>query len=139
MRRRHLLLPILALALGGSAISCAGRRGELAEQPLPVVFFAGDSAELDAPARAVVANAADLARRYPEQPVQVLSFASPAGASAQNRALAAARARAVVQALVAAGVPTGRIGVQPRGEVPFAQMPTESRRVEIHIGDGRAR
>jgi outer membrane protein OmpA-like peptidoglycan-associated protein len=106
---------------------------------VPVVFFAGDSAELDAPARAVVANAAGLARRHPELPVRVLGFASPAGASAQNRALAEARARAVVEALVAAGVPAGRIGVEPRGEVPFAQMPPESRRVEIHIGPVRGR
>jgi outer membrane protein OmpA-like peptidoglycan-associated protein len=138
MRRRHLLL-LPALALGGFVTGCARRRGEPEERPLAIVFFAGDSAELDAPARAVVANAADLARRYLDLPVQVLSFASPAGSSAQNRALAAARGRAVVEALVAAGVPAGRIGVQPRGEVPFAQMPTESRRVEIHVGNIRGR
>jgi outer membrane protein OmpA-like peptidoglycan-associated protein len=132
MRRRHLLS---TLALGG----CALWRGELEERPLPVVFFAGDSAELDATARAVVADAAGLARRHPDLPVRVLSFASPAGTSAQNRALAEARGRAVAEALVAAGVPAGRIGIEPHGEVPFAQMATESRRVEIHIGRVRGR
>ncbi len=43
------------------------------------------------------------------------------------------------EALVAAGVPAGRVGVEARGQMPFAQVPTESRRVEIQIGEVRGR
>ena len=130
MQRRHLMrtIPGAGLLLAGCAWFAP------TDRPLPVVFFSESSASLDSAAREVIAEAANLARRYPLQPVRVLSYVSPAGAPAANRELAEARARAVADALIAAGVPADRIRVEPRGAVSYAAMPTESRRVEIRIG-----
>ncbi|MDO9714363.1 OmpA family protein [Paracraurococcus sp. LOR1-02] len=104
------------------------------DQPLPVVFFAGDDATLDVVGQTVVANAAQLAKRYPLQPVRVVGFTSPAGVPAANRALAEARARAVADALIMAGVSSDRVRFESGGTAPYADTPTQSRRVEIRIG-----
>lgn len=135
MRRRHavllaLLLPALAACQAPSGQ--AGRQGR--QMPVPVVFFTEDSAFLGEQARATIAEAAELARERPNAPVTVLGFTAPPGSAGFNRALSEARARNVADALVAAGVPAGRISVRPRGPVPFEMMPTESRRVEIRVG-----
>jgi outer membrane protein OmpA-like peptidoglycan-associated protein len=65
----------------------------------------------------------------------VLGFAAPdTGTAAFNRALAQARAQNVADGLVAADVEQGRVRIKSRGAVPFEQMPTESRRVDIVVG-----
>jgi outer membrane protein OmpA-like peptidoglycan-associated protein len=48
--------------------------------------------------------------------------------------LARTRAEHVVEELAAAGVPRDRIVISARGEVPFALVEQESRRVEIRVG-----
>ncbi len=119
------LLPMLA--------ACANR-GDLAGQPPRMVFFTPDSASLDDAAKAVIMDAANLAKANPMAPVRVLGFADPEGTPALNRALSAARAENVAIALRGDGVPAARITVTPRGEVPFEAVPIESRRVEIRVG-----
>jgi outer membrane protein OmpA-like peptidoglycan-associated protein len=126
MRRLVLALPLLALLSGPHA---------RAQEPARVVFFEANSARLDAAGLAVVRDAAALAARAPEAPVRVLGFAGPTGGAAYNEALARARAEHVADELVAAGVPRGRITVGSRGEVPFALVEQETRRVEIRVGN----
>lgn len=125
MRRLVLALPLLALVAGPAA---------LAQEPARVVFFEADSARLDAAGLAVVRDAAAAAVRAPGAPVRVLGFAGPTGGAAYNEALARARAEHVADEL-AAGVPRGRITVGARGEVPFALVEQESRRVGIRVGN----
>ena len=106
-----------------------------ADAPRAVVFFTRDSALLDEAAQQNVREAAEMARSDPAAPVRVLGFAAPdAGTPAFNRTLAQARAQNVADGLVAAGVPRERVRVHTRGAVPFALMPTESRRVEVVVG-----
>ena len=68
--------------------------------------------------------------------MRVRGFATPDGGSPGfNRSLAETRARHVADQLVAAGVDRSRIRLESRGPVAFELMPTESRRVEIIVGE----
>jgi outer membrane protein OmpA-like peptidoglycan-associated protein len=128
MRRLLLALPLLALA------GCATQAERLAAEPTRAVFFEADSARLDEAGMRVIRDAAALARRFPDASVRVMGFAGPTGGATYNRALSRARAEHVAEELVAAGVARDRIGVGARGEVPFALIEQESRRVEIRVG-----
>ena len=128
---RRAFLPILGLAALGAG--CA-ERAELIAQPVHVVFFEGDSVAIGDAALMVLRDAADVANRYPNQPVRVLGFADPEGAPMANRALSGARAQAVAATLARFGVAEARIRTSARGGTAFADTPTESRRVEVRIG-----
>ncbi|WP_159999345.1 OmpA family protein [Roseomonas sp. 18066] len=128
--RRVFLLGLTALPfLAGCAMVEAP-----SAPPVAVVFFTEDSAALDPTAQGIVGDVARQAVAQPAVPVTVLGFADPDGGRAYNRALSAARAENVAEALRQAGVPPARIRTTPRGPVPFEMMPLESRRVEIRIG-----
>src|SRR4051812_39847090 len=90
-----------------------------------VVFFTADSAGLDESANEAIRGAAVTARANASAPVRVLGFAAPdTGTAAFNRALAQARAQAVADGLVAAGVTPARVRIESRGAVAFADIPT---------------
>jgi len=127
MRRRHLLATAPALL----AVACAATPPA---SPAITVFFTADSASLEGEAAEVVRRAAARARAG-SGPVTVLGFAGPAGGAAYNRALSEARAQHVADLLAQNGVARERIRIIPRGPVPFEAVPTESRRVEIRLGD----
>ncbi len=131
-RRLLLVAPVLAL------IGCAQPRpaaDSSAAAVNTVVFFTPDSAALDPAARDAVTQAADIAKQRPGASVRVRGYAAPDAGSAQfNQSLARTRAEAVADALVTAGIPRSRLGMESRGAVPYDLMPTESRRVEILIG-----
>ena len=65
----------------------------------------------------------------------VRGLATPDGSVGFNPALSETRARNVADALVAAGVGSDRIRLQPRGLVPFEAITVESRTVEIRVGE----
>jgi outer membrane protein OmpA-like peptidoglycan-associated protein len=136
MRRRAafagLALFSATLLVGCNAADPLG--SNLAAQPVHVVFFEGDSIALGDAALGVVQDAAAIAARYPAQPVRVRGFADPEGTAAANRALSAARAQTVAGELERLGVNRTRIAVSARGETAFVDIATESRRVEIRIG-----
>jgi outer membrane protein OmpA-like peptidoglycan-associated protein len=131
LNRRALPLGLIALS---ALVGACAERAALTALPVHVVFFEGESAALEGAALGVLRDAADVANRYPTQPVRVLGFADPEGSSAANRALSNARAQAVSATLQRYGVAEGRIRVSARGEVPFELTATESRRVEVRIG-----
>lgn len=122
MHRRLILLSPLAL------LAC-----QTGPEPRRVVFFNADSAALDEDARRVIASAAQAAQRNPNAPVRVAGFAGVRGGQQFNQSLSEARAQAVRDSLVAAGVAAGRIQVVGRGPVQPDLMLVESRRVEIEL------
>jgi outer membrane protein OmpA-like peptidoglycan-associated protein len=100
-----------------------------------VVFFAPWSSDLDASARQVVATVGERARQRPGALVTVNGYASPVGTVDANKLLSEHRAKAVTDALVAAGVPPARIVSRSHGIVDFKLDDIESRRVEITLGE----
>ena len=90
-----------------------------------MVSFTEDNAATGPNARATVAEAATSARTRPGTPAVVRGLATPDGSVGLNRDLSEARARSVADALVAAGVASDRIRLQPRGPVPYEAMPVE--------------
>ena len=127
--RRRLFLATLLLPV---VTSCASP--STADAPRSVVFFTADSAALDEGAQSIIRQSAETARAN-AGPLRVLGFAgSTVGTAAFNRDLARTRAQAVVDGLIAAGVPANRVSMGARAAVPFEQMPTEARRVEIIFG-----
>lgn len=132
--RRRLAFAVLPL-LGLAACQAPEAARPAAPTPVTVVFFNADSAALDQEAQLVVAQAASQAKGRPGVPVQVRGFAAPDGGTAAfSKALAALRAQHVADHLAESGVERSRIRVEPRGAVPYDSFPTESRRVEIVIG-----
>jgi outer membrane protein OmpA-like peptidoglycan-associated protein len=125
MRRPAILLGLLVLG------ACT--------QPAPPdhvfpVFFTQFSSSLDAPAQAIVARAAAASKLTPKLMVYVAGYADPTGAPGDVVRLSKARADAVMELLVADGVPRAQIVRTAVGTPPDSQPGVESRRVEIDIG-----
>ena len=104
-----------------------------------VVYFDTDSAELDAAAKAVLAEVEAAAAKAEAAKVSVGGNADTVGKAAYNDTLSELRAAAVAKAMVAGGVPAGAISTAAYGEANLAK-PTgddvdarENRRVEIVI------
>lgn len=132
MQRRSLTLPALALITLGGLTACAGLQPEPGAEPARVVFFTGESATLDGPARGVVQAAAEAARRPPGARVTVLGYGGPTG-GAFNRSLATARAQHVAELLRQAGLPPERVTIASRAPAPPEMAAIEVRRVEIRF------
>jgi outer membrane protein OmpA-like peptidoglycan-associated protein len=99
-----------------------------------LVFFQEYSAQLDAPARQTIDGAAGWAKDHPLQPVHVVGFADPIGSPQASSELSALRAKVVSDALIADGLPAGRITVESRGATKYELSSQESRRVVIEMG-----
>ena len=124
----RLLCAGLLLLLGACALfGSSGQRY--------VVFFRGSSAQIDDAAEAVLVGAANRAKKHPNMPVVVASYADPYGSEKANADFTRLRAQAVVDELVANGVEASRIQVREVGPVKFQSEPQESRRVEITVGN----
>ncbi len=101
--------------------------------PEHLVYFRHGSADLDAAARGVVADAARQAQQDPAAPVNVVGYTDSAGSPQVDVILSQKRAQAVADALVADGVPASRLARLGRGQTG-ADPGLASRRVEIKIG-----
>ena len=84
---------------------------------------------------AVLVAAASWAKKHPDMPVLVASYADPYGSEKANADFARLRAQVVVDGLVATGVMASRIQRREVGSVKFQSDPQESRRVEIIVGN----
>jgi outer membrane protein OmpA-like peptidoglycan-associated protein len=124
MRRVPLLLLLLAL----SACSLFGPSG-----PHYVVFFQERSAQLDAPARGVIAQVARRANAAPAAPVEVRGYTDSAGSPQADVSLSRERAQVVADALAAQGVAANRLVRKGQGQTG-ANPGIASRRVEITVG-----
>ncbi len=138
-------------AVVGFAVSLAGKPAgdatvvevvevvEVIEAPEPVgealarIYFAVGSAEPGADVADAVARAQAALSATPDAIVLLSGFHDPSGDAAQNAELAKARALAVRDALVAAGVAEGSIKLR-KPEVTAADgPPEEARRVELRV------
>jgi hypothetical protein len=117
-----------------AALSAAGCAGSPPPGRVYVVFFEPFSAVPDANAATILQQAAEAAKAYADDPVQVIGFADPEGSSEENRRLSQARAEAVSAHLAQRGVAPSRIRRSARGATEPTLAMVESRRVEIRIG-----
>ena len=80
-------------------------------------------------------SAAEWAKKHPDMPIVVASYADPYGGAQVNVDFVRLRAQAVISGLVANGVVASRIQRREVGPVKFQSEPQESRRVEITVGN----
>ena len=121
----------LAIGLGLLALSACSMQ-QPPDRVYPV-FFNDFSANLDAPGIAVVANAAGVAKQFPNLPVKVTGYADSSGSQEAEISLSKARADAVSGLLIKDGVDPGRISRGAMGTPPNSQPGVERRRVVIDI------
>lgn len=111
-----------------------------APPPQPMrVFFDLNQSKLSGQAQQALADIVKQIQASPAATVKVTGYTDGSGPAKYNQVLSQRRAQAVAQALIAAGVPPGRIVVDAKGAsdplVPGADGHPESqnRRVEIHL------
>jgi outer membrane protein OmpA-like peptidoglycan-associated protein len=121
-------VPVFLLLLALSACSLFGPSG-----PRYVVFFQERSAQLDAPARRVIAQAAKRANADPAARVEVSGYTDSAGSPQADVVLSQERARVVADALAANGVAANRLIRKGQGQTG-GNPGVASRRVEITVG-----
>lgn len=117
--------------LGGSAGSSLNRsgRGQRPEEDglLKDVHFGYDSDELDEEAQSVVVRNAGWLREHSDAKVELEGHCDNRGTPEYNLALGARRATAVKQALIAAGIASGRISTISYGEeLPLCDEDSEA-------------
>jgi outer membrane protein OmpA-like peptidoglycan-associated protein len=99
---RRLLCVCLPISLGACALfEPSGQRY--------IVFFRGSSAQMEDAAEAALVGAADWAKKHPDMPVTVASFADPYGSEKANTDFTRLRAHVVIDGLVANGAMASRI------------------------------
>jgi outer membrane protein OmpA-like peptidoglycan-associated protein len=121
-------MPLFVLLLALSACSLFGPSG-----PHYVVFFKERSAQLDAPARSVIAQVARRANAEPAAPVEVRGYTDSSGSPPADVLLSRERVQSVADALVAHGVAANRLVRKGQGQTG-ANPGVASRRVEITVG-----
>jgi outer membrane protein OmpA-like peptidoglycan-associated protein len=100
--------------------------------PKYLVFFQERSAQLDEPARGVIAQAASRANSSSAGKVEVLGYTDSAGSPAADVLLSQLRAQVVADALVTNGVAPARLVRHGAGQTNV-NPGVASRRVEITI------
>lgn len=114
-------------------------------QPAPRTFtfdrlnFATSSAELPADAQSTITALGQILQAYPNAVVRVDGYADARGSEPANAQLGAQRAEAVARALIAQGVPAGRVTAATGGESnpvdsnATAQGQAENRRTDLVV------
>ncbi len=98
-----------------------------------VVYYTGQSTELDRASVATVARAAAAAGRAPSFGLVVAGFAEDPGVPEAEQIQSRIRAQLVADALLRAGVARDRIELKPRRALG-GDPAIESRRVDIRLG-----
>lgn len=109
------LLVVLPLSAAAQGDRCAAVSPAAQGYESVTVFFAVGSAALDDRARAAIRRAAGEIVAQRKDHVCLIGRASPTGSAHMNERLAAARVRAVTDALVSGGVARPLIGAQVQG------------------------
>ena len=119
-------LPVPQQPLGEDSIASKPLDDLNRESPLKPVFFALDSADLDAAGRAVTTANADILKRFATWVVTVEGHCDERGTPEYNLALGERRAAAVKAYLTSLGIPAARIQTVSYGkEFPFNPGHTE--------------
>ncbi len=98
-----------------------------------MVFFANNSAALDAAGRAVVAEAVQSARQVPTTSIQLMGHADGTGRSPRNQALSSQRVQSVTAELARLGVPRNAISGSGTGALGSSSADPQARRVDITL------
>ncbi len=98
-----------------------------------VIYYTGQSSELDHTSLATVGHAAEAAARAPSFDLVVAGFADDPGAPEANQIQSRIRAQTVADALLRAGVARDRVTLTPRRALG-GDPAIESRRVDIRLG-----
>jgi cytochrome c oxidase cbb3-type subunit 2 len=121
----------------GTALN-AGKAAQAAVAPAPVaealgkVFFEVGSSALPADAAAAVNAAAEFLKSKADTKLDVTGYTDKSGDVEKNLDLAKERAKAVREALKAAGVPEDRINMKPPVSITGSGDNAEARRVELN-------
>ena len=140
-------LAVLAVVYAGSAGKAVKPKAapvavQAAEEPeiapvgeaLVKVFFAVDSATLEVvDSQGVVVKTVEVLKLQPKAIVLLSGFHDPSGDPVRNAELAKARALAVRDALVAAGVEPARVKLRKPESTVGSGSPEEGRRVEVRV------
>jgi K(+)-stimulated pyrophosphate-energized sodium pump len=103
---------------------------------LPVkVYFELGKQELPADAGAQLAALADMLKANPSARVDISGYTDPSGDAAKNAELAKERAKAVRDALEAAGVAQDRINMKKPETVTGSGSAEQARRVEVNLAN----
>ncbi len=98
-----------------------------AEKPLTDVFFALDSTELTAEARAALQKNVDWMKKWPSTKVMIEGHADSRGTNEYNLALGERRADTIRNYMVSLGIPADRMTIVSKGEEqPFCTEETEA-------------
>jgi outer membrane protein OmpA-like peptidoglycan-associated protein len=98
-----------------------------------MVFFANNSAALDAAGRQVVAEAVQSARTVPTTSIQLAGHADGTGRNPHNQALSSQRVQSVTAELARLGVPRSAISGGDTGAAGSTGADPQSRRVDITL------
>jgi K(+)-stimulated pyrophosphate-energized sodium pump len=134
-----LLVPLLPAGGGhatgtGSQTSAPG--AVVAVVVLPVkIYFEVAKQELPAAAAAQLTGVVDAARSNPDKMIDISGYTDATGDPVKNADLAKERAKAVGEALKAAGVPEQRINMRKPEVVTGSGSEAEARRVEVSLAN----
>jgi K(+)-stimulated pyrophosphate-energized sodium pump len=132
-----LLVPLLPAGVSGRPAQdqAAPAVAPAAIASLPVaVYFESGKTDLSEAARQQIAAVAEMAKADPSANVNVSGFTDRTGDAAQNEELAKERAKAVRDALQAAGIPEERINLNKPQVITGTGADAEARRVEWSLG-----
>jgi K(+)-stimulated pyrophosphate-energized sodium pump len=117
----------------------AASAAPMAGAPVPAapaadkLYFALNSADLDADNKAKLSRFADFLKANPSASAVLSGYHDPSGDLARNQELALNRARAVRAALGEAGIAENRVEMAKPAQTAAGGPPEEARRVEISI------
>ena len=121
-------------AASAPAAAAAPAPAAAAAEALGKVFFEVGSAALPADATAAVNAAAEFLKAKADAKVDVTGYTDKSGDTEKNLELAKERAKAVREALKAAGVSEDRINMKPPVSITGSGDNAEARRVELNPG-----
>ena len=126
-----------ATPAAATAAAPAGAAPANAANAASAVYFARGRDSVDATGNALLLRTAQQLKAQPQASVTLHGYVDPSGNAARNADLAKRRAQAVRAALVAAGVPAGRITLQPPADITGGTVPELARRVDVVLAGAR--
>ncbi len=131
-----LLVPLLPATGGQAPHSAASAPVVAAVVVLPVkIYFEVGRQELPADASGQLTAVVEAARSHPDKAIDISGYTDATGDAVKNEELAKERAKAVREALKAAGIPEARINMKKPEAITGSGMEAEARRVEVSLAD----
>jgi hypothetical protein len=104
-----------------------------AGEPLAAIYFESGSADMPDEAGGAIQTLKEKATDHPEKLILISGYHDPSGDPVKNAELAKARANAVREALIEAGIAEDRVHLLKPEEIPGTEDMQEARRVDIRL------